>query len=206
QKNSLTSGRVPEGGTVERSVIPDLGKGPLVLSLKRPDFTNAQRIAAAIETALGGGSAKALDPAAVEVQTPADTTAVALLSKLEALEVEADLRAKVSISERTGTVVIGGQVRLKPAVVAHGGLKVTIQTTSAVAQPAPFSAGQTATVRNSFGEVEEENRKAVGVPATSSVDEVVKAINALGASPRDLVAILQALKAVGSLDADIEVL
>lgn len=206
QKNSLTSGRVPEGGTVERSVIPDLGSGPIVLSLKRPDFTNAQRIAAAIDGALGGGSAKALDPAAVEVKPPAGTLPVALLSQLEALEVEADIRARVAISERTGTVVLGGQVRLRPAVVAHGGLKVTIQTASAVAQPNPFSVGQTAIIRNSVGDVEEESRKAVGVPATSSVDELVKAVNALGATPRDLVAILQALKAVGSLDADLEVL
>ncbi|MBK7858986.1 MAG: flagellar basal body P-ring protein FlgI [Archangiaceae bacterium] len=205
QKNTLTSGRVPEGGTVERSVLPALGAGPVLLTLKRPDFTNATRIATAIDKALGDGTAKALDPAAVEVAVK-DTTPMALLAKLEAIEVEADLKAKVAISERTGTVVMGGQVRLKPAVVAHGGLKVTINTQSAVAQPAPFSVGQTALVRNSTGEVEEENRKAVGIPATTSVDDLVKAINSLGASPRDLVAILQALKAVGALDADLEVL
>lgn len=206
QKNTLTSGRVPEGGTVERAVVPVLGSGPVMLTLKRPDFTNAQRISAAIDAALGANSAKTLDAAAIEVALPADMQAVALLSKLELLEIDADLRAKVAISERTGTVVLGGMVRLKPAVVAHGGLKVTINTTSAVAQPNPFSAGQTAVVKNSFGEVEEENRKAVGVPATTSVDDLVKAVNALGASPRDLVAILQALKAVGALDADLEVL
>lgn len=205
-KNTLTSGRVPEGGTVERSVIPSIGSGPIVLTLKRPDFTNAQRIATAISASLGEGAAKALDPAAVEVAVGEGTQPMMLLSKLEAIEVEADLRAKVAISERTGTVVLGGQVRLKPAVVAHGGLKVTINTQTQVAQPAPFSVGQTATVRNSFGEVEEENRKAVGIPATTSVDDLVKAINSLGAAPRELVAILQALKAVGALDADLEVL
>jgi flagellar P-ring protein precursor FlgI len=208
QKNTLNSGRVPEGGTVERSVVPAFGAGPLLLSLKQPDFTNALRVSKAVDQVLGEGSAKALDAAAIEVTIPKDAEggAVGVLAKLEALEVDADVRARVAVSERTGTVVLGGQVRLKPAVVAHGGLRVTISTKSTASQPAPFSQGTTAVVKNTFGQVEEENRKAIGVPSTTSVDELVKALNALGAAPRDLIAILQALKAVGSLDADIEVL
>ncbi len=206
QKNTLNSGRVPEGGTIERSIVPVLGDGPLLLSLKRPDFTNAQRIANLIEKTLGAGSARAVDPAAVEVTLPKDTKAMAILSQIEALEVDADVRARVAVSERTGTVVLGGNVRLKPAVVAHGGLKVTINTVNRVSQPAPFSQGTTLATKNTFGQAEEENRKAVAVPSASSIDDIVKALNALGASPRDLIAILQALKAVGSLDADLEVL
>lgn len=209
QKNvSLTSGRVPEGGTIERAVVPAIAAGPMMLALKRPDATNAQRIAAAIDGALGKGTAKALDPAAIEVTVPPDAEGgpMAVLSKLELIEVDADVRAKVAVSERTGTVVLGGQVRLKPAVVAHGALRVTVNTTTNVVQPAPFSYGQTGSMRNSFGQVEEDNRQAVAVPNTASVSDLVKAVNAMGATPRDLVAILQALKAVGSLDAEIEVL
>jgi flagellar P-ring protein precursor FlgI len=209
QKNSPTSGRVPQGAMVEKPVLVDLGKGPVVLSLLSPDFTTASRIADAINAGLGEKSARAVDPAAVEVQVPeafkADT--VGLVAKIELLEVEADRRAKIVVSERTGTVVAGEGVRLRAAAVAHGGLHVTIQQTTDVSQPSPFSPqGQTTVARSAALSANEGSRGAVALPSAASVDDLAKALNALGAAPRDLVAILQALKAAGSLDADLEVL
>ncbi len=210
RKNHTTSASVPGGATVEKAVAPKLGEGPLTLSLRKPDFTNASRVVAAIQTALGDGSAKALDAAAVELTVPEEFKAnpVGLLAKLEGLEVQADARAKVVVSERTGTVVLGDAVRLRPAVVTHGGLRVSVSQTPVISQPnAPFSNnGRTVTVPVAQVEAQEESRGAVALPVTSTVDELVKALNLLGARPRDLIAILQALKAAGSLDAELEVL
>jgi flagellar P-ring protein FlgI len=207
RKNSPASGTVPGGATIEKSVIPNLGTGPLTLRLRRPDFTNASRIAAAVNGVLGGSGAKALDPAAVEVTVPAGQTAIELLAQLEGVEVEADSRAKVVVSERTGTVVLGETVRLRPAAVAHGGLRVSIQTSFGVSQPGAFaSSGQTVVAPSQQADAKEEEKSAVKVPKASTVDELVAALNAIGAAPRDLIAILQALKAAGALDADIEVL
>jgi flagellar P-ring protein precursor FlgI len=207
-KNQPTSGRVPAGATVEKAVAPDLGGRPLLLQLKRPDFTTASRIAAAIEGALGAGSAKALDPAAVEVAQAKDSKdSVGLLAKIEALEVDADGRARVVVSERTGTVVAGERVRIRPVAVAHGGLTVSVHEQPLVSQPNPFTQGTTATTtRVADVNAVEAQKPVVALPATASVEELVRALNLLGASPRDLVAILQAMKAAGALDADLEVL
>jgi flagellar P-ring protein precursor FlgI len=207
RKNSPSSGTVPGGATIEKSVIPTLGNGPLTLRLRRPDFTNAARITAAINGALGGAGAKALDAAAVEVAIPAGQQPTELLAQLEALEIDADTRAKVVVSERTGTVVLGESVRLRPAAVAHGGLRVSISTTFGVSQPnALATSAQTVVAPSQQADAKEEQRSAVKVPQASTVDELVTALNAIGAPPRDLIAILQALKAAGALDADIEVL
>lgn len=214
-KNTPTTGRVPGGGTVERGVVPKL-EGPLLLALRRPDFTTASRVAAAINGALGEGAARALDPAAIEVAPPADQPdVVALLAKVEALEVEADGRARVVISERTGTVVAGERVRIRPVAVAHGGLQVAIASTPLVSQPSPFSTGtpgqpgggaRTVVERSAVPTASEESRQAVALPATASVEDLARALNALGATARDLVSILQAMKAAGALDAELEVI
>lgn len=209
QKNTPTSGRIPSGATVERTVQPDLGSGPIVLSLRSPDFTTAQRIAEVVGASLGEGTAKATDPAAVEV-TPTEAlkgNPVALMAKLEALEIEAERRARVVVSERTGTVVAGENVRLRPAAVAHGGLRVTIAQRPIISQPAAFST-QGRTVETSAAQIaaEEAGKGAISMPGTASVDELVKALNSLGAAPRDLISILQALHAAGSLDAELEVI
>ncbi|MBE2252152.1 MAG: flagellar basal body P-ring protein FlgI [Myxococcus sp.] len=207
RKNSPASGTVPGGATVEKSVVPNLGTGPLTLRLRRPDFTNASRIAAGVNAALGGAGAKALDAAAVEVAVPAGQSPTELLAQLEAIEIEADSRAKVVVSERTGTVVLGETVRLRPAAVAHGGLRVSIQTSFGVSQPGAFATGgQTVVAPSQAVDAKEDEKSAVKVPKASTVDELVTALNAIGAPPRDLIAILQALKAAGALDADIEVL
>lgn len=209
QKNTPTSSTIPGGATVEKAVTPRLDTGSFTLRLKRADFTNAARIAAAIDGATGARSAKAVDAAAVEVKVPdADKDSpVVFLSRLEALTIEVDQRARVVVSERTGTIVMGENVKLRPAAVSHGGLRIAISTQFAVSQPPAFAtSGQTVVAPQQQVEAQEQQRSAVAMPAASSVDDLVKALNAIGAAPRDLVAILQALKAVGSLDADLEVM
>ena len=209
RKNTPTSSTIPGGATVERAVTPKMDTGSFTLRLKRADFTNAARIATAIEALVGAQNAKALDSAAVEVKVPdADKDSpVMFLSKLEALTIEVDQKAKVVVSERTGTIVMGENVKLRPAAVSHGGLRISISTQFAVSQPPALSySGQTVVAPVQQVEAEEAKRSAVAMPAASSVDDLVKALNAIGAPPRDLISILQALKAVGSLDAELEVM
>jgi len=209
RKNTPTAGSVPSGATVEKTVAPSLTGGTLVLRLKRADFTNAARIAAAIDASVGSPTAKALDSAAVEVTLPAGEKdlPVQFLSKLEALTIDVDQRAKVVVSERTGTIVMGENVKLRPAAVTHGGLRVAINNQFAVSQPNAFAtSGQTVVTPMQTANAQEAQRSAVSMPGASSVDDLVKALNTIGASPRDLIAILQALKAVGSLDAELEVM
>jgi flagellar P-ring protein precursor FlgI len=208
QKNQPTSGTVPAGGVIERAVMANLEKGPLVFGLKRPDFTTANRVAEAINTALKDKSARALDPAAIEVKIPAafKDQAVALITSLESLEVEADQRARIVVSERTGTVVAGERVRIRAVAVAHGGLSISVTTTPFVYQPNPLSQGKTVTAKAATVDAREKEKPVVALPATSTVEELVKALNLLGAAPRDLIAILQAMKAAGAIDADLEVI
>jgi flagellar P-ring protein precursor FlgI len=209
QKNQPTSGRVPAGATIERSVSPNLDKPTLTLGLKHPDFTTANNLAEAINKALGEEAAKAIDPAQVEIKVPAafKGKAVGLLTKLETLEVQADDRARVVVSERTGTVVAGERVRIHPVAVAHGGLSISIQANPMVFQPNAFSqGGKTVQTKQAQIEAKEKEKAMVALPATTSVEDLTKALNLLGATPRDLIAILQAMKAAGALDADLEVL
>ncbi len=208
QKNQPTSGRVPSGATVERAVTPNIEKDSLTLGLKRPDFTTANNVAEAINKLLGEEAAKATDPAAIEVKVPAayKGKAVSLITKLETLDVEADQRARVAISERTGTVVAGERVRIHPVAIAHGGMSISIQAMPVVFQPNAFSQGRTAQTKQAQIDVKEKEKPVVALPATSTVEELTKALNLLGASPRDLIAILQAMKAAGALEADLEVL
>lgn len=208
QKNQPTSGRVPSGATIERAVLPNLEKDALTLGLKRPDFTTANNVAVAINKALGEEAAKAIDPAAIEIKVPAafKGKSVALMTKIEGLDVEADERARVVVSERTGTVVAGERVRIHPVSVAHGGISISIQANPMVFQPNALSQGKTVQAKQAQIDAKEKEKPVVSLPATSTVEELTKALNLLGASPRDLIAILQAMKAAGALDADLEVL
>jgi flagellar P-ring protein precursor FlgI len=208
QKNHPTSGTVPGGATVERTVSPDLEKVPVVLGLRRPDFTTALRIADAVNKSLGEEAAKANDPALVQVKIPASWKGkvVAMLSQLEALEVDPDQRARIVVSERTGTVVAGQGVRIRAVAVAHGALSISVRQTPWASQPGPFSQGKTVSGKTAVLDAQESAKPAVALPATSSVEELVKAFNLLGVSARDLVAILQAMKAAGAIDADLEVM
>jgi flagellar P-ring protein precursor FlgI len=213
-KNTPTAGRVPGGGTIERTATPELSGTTIVFGLGRPDFTTANRVAAAINGALGGGGARALDAAAVEVIIPETYKAdpVSLVAKLEILEVEADGRARVVVSERTGTVVAGERVRIRPVAVSHGGLQVSITTQPIISQPNPtFGQNPNPNARTVVAEMatpsaSEEFHGAVALPATTTVQDLARALNTLGASARDLVSILQAMKAAGALDADLEVI
>jgi flagellar P-ring protein precursor FlgI len=210
QKNQPTSGRVPAGATVERAVMANLEKSPMVLGLKTPDFTTSNRIAEAINAALKDNTlARAADPASVEVKIPAayKGKAVALMTAIEAIEVESDQRARIVVSERTGTVVAGDRVRIHAVAVAHGGLSISIQTLPLVSQPNAFArAGKTVQTNQSNVDAKEKKQPVVALPATTTVEELVKALNLIGASPRDLIAILQAMKAAGAIDADLDVI
>lgn len=209
-RNTPTTARISQGATVERGVPSEFVKdGEIVLALKDADFTTARRIADAITKKVGKDAAQAKSPTAVHVKLPdaRKEDAVAFLAELESVEVEADGHAKVVVNERTGTVVVGGRVRLGEAAVAHGNLDVSIQTAWGVSQPRPFApGGQTAVVPQSSVDAKESDGRMRRVGATATVDELVAALNSLGASPRDLIAILQALRAAGALHADLEVL
>jgi flagellar P-ring protein precursor FlgI len=210
RRSQPTSALLPEGATVEKAVATDLGKGPLVLQLRQHDFTTANRIATAINLSLKEPAARALDPAAVEVKVPtafADNL-VGLLAQLEILEVDADQRALVVVSERTGTVVAGERVRIRPVAVAHGGLQILIREQPATPPGSlPPHGRPWSGVPGPRGEDSspESGRGALALAATGSVEELVKALNLLGATPRDLIAILEAMHAAGALDADLEV-
>jgi flagellar P-ring protein precursor FlgI len=208
RKNTPTSGRVPGGATVERAVTVDLASGPIVLALRRPDLTTASRLAAAVNQKVGPGTAKATDPAGVTVTLPEaqKEDLVGFLSSIEALEVEADQRARVVVSERTGTVVAGEGVKIRPVAVSHGGLQVRIQSQPVFSQPNPFGQGTTVQGTQDRVGASEAATGAVALPATSTVEDLAKALNLLGAGPRDLIAVLEAMKSAGALDADLEVL
>lgn len=207
QQNHPTSGRVPDGAIVERRVdAPVLGANGIFLQLREPSFVTAERIVQAIDTALGAGTAQAVDHALVKVTVPEAfrTRPVALVAQLSLLEVEADSTARVVVDERTGTVVLGAGVRISEAAVAHGNLTVEIIEQQAVSQPGALSGGTTATVNQTQVTAESQAGAVAHVNNTASLQEVVAALNALGARPRDLVSILQALRSAGALRARIE--
>ena len=207
--NHLTVGRVPRGGLVQ--VPPRPPAEPVdafQLVLHEPDFASASRVAAAINTELGADVATAVDAGAVRVKVPAPYRAsvAELLARLEPLAVDVDVPARVVINERTGTVVMGARVRISEAAVAHGSLSVRIRTRLNVSQPGPMSRGETTVTPDTTVEVEEGDAKLVALESGTTLADVVSALNALGATPRDVIAILQALRAAGALHAEIIVL
>ncbi len=209
QVNHLTAGRVPSGALVHTDVATSLPTtDTILLSLDQPDFSSAERVAASINRELGNDAARAADPATVSVRVPPQYQgAVApFIARLEPLPVDVDAIARVVINERTGTVVVGGAVRLGPAAVAHGNLSVRIETRLAVSQPAPFSQGRTTTIPQERVDVEEERNQLMLLESGTTLESVVQGLNALGASPRDIVAIMQALKAAGALRAELIIL
>lgn len=209
QVNHLTVGRVPAGALVqvgqERPLEPS---GSILLSIREPDFVTAGRLAGAINAELGGG-ARALDSATVEVAVPPDyrSSLPDLMARLEPLPLVVDTAARVVINERTGTVVVGSGVRVSAAAVAHGNLSVRITTRYGVSQPAPFSeSGQTVVVPEEQVDLREGVAQLVTLPEGTTLESVVQALNALGATPRDIIAIMQALKAAGALRAELVVI
>jgi flagellar P-ring protein precursor FlgI len=210
-RNHTTTGRVPEGALVERQVpTANLGEGPLLLNLREPSFVNASRIATAIDAALGVGTAQALDGGRVQVTGPKEyaKNPVGLLAAISVVEVEPDASARVVIDERTGTVVVGAAVRIAEVAIAQGGMTVEIQEQQLVSQPEAFTFrgnAQTAVVPKSDIKVDEKPGALAHVKASASLKELVDALNAIGARPRDLIAIFQALKSAGAMTARIEI-
>ncbi len=209
--NVPSAGRIPNGATVERTVPTDfLTNEAVVLNLHTPDFTTSSRLAAQINETMGAGTAESLDAASVRVRAPASVShRTAFVSLLENLEVEPGaVAAKVIVNSRTGTVVIGDNVRVTPAAVSHGSLVVTISERPFASQPiAPFSdAGETVVLPDSeIDVIQEEGSMFLFEPGTS-LDEIVEAVNRVGAAPGDLVAILEALKQAGALRAELVVI
>jgi flagellar P-ring protein precursor FlgI len=209
QKNFPTVGRVVQGALVEREIPFDLNrKEVLTLSLHRPDFTTAVRVVEAINTGLAGNIAATQDSGTVRIAVPAAYAGntVSLIAAIENLAVSPDAVSRVVINERTGTVIMGENVRISTVAIAHGNLSVQIKETQNVSQPLPFSAGQTRVTPESQVQVQEGRPPLFVVPTGVSIAEVVRALNALGVSPRDLIAILQALKAAGALQAELEII
>ena len=207
--NVPTAGRVPNGATIERAAPTVLGGDGFVwLNLHRPDFTTSMRMADAINATLGGGVAVAADAVTVRVSAPLDATqTVGFVSVVENIEfVPGEAPARVIVNSRSGTVVIGQHVTVSPAAVAHGNLTVTISNTTEVSQPAPFGEGETVVVPNSQIDIVQEANRMFLFDSGVSLEEIVRAINGVGAAPSDLVAILEALKEAGALRAEIIVI
>ena len=208
QKNINTVGLIPGGGIVERSIPFEFNQqDTLTLNMRTPDFSTAQQISERLNAAMGGPFAKAVDAASVEMRVPPQyrSNLVPLMASVENLEVTPDTAAKVVVDEKTGTVVLGRDVRISRAAVAHGNLQITVQESEQVSQPGPFSQGQTVVTPQTDINVREENRK-LNMLEGATLQELVDGLNAIGATPRDLISILRSLKASGSLHADLEVI
>ncbi|MBF8757324.1 MAG: flagellar basal body P-ring protein FlgI [Pseudomonas putida] len=207
--NVPSAGRIPGGATVERAVPSGFNQGnSLTLNLNRPDFTTAKHIVDKINDMLGPGVAQAIDGGSVRVTAPMDPSQrVDYLSILENLEIDpGQAVAKVIINSRTGTIVIGQNVKVSPAAVTHGSLTVTITEDPIVSQPGPFSNGQTAVVPRSRVNAQQEAKPMFKFGPGTTLDEIVRAVNQVGAAPSDLMAILEALKQAGALQADLIVI
>ncbi len=209
QINHLSGGRVPQGATVERAVPTPLHQGDSIqLDLNSGDFATARAVAQAINGAKGAGTAQALDGRVVRVRVPAEPDArVGFLADIENLPLElARPAAKVVLNPRTGSIVLNQAVALAPCAVAHGSLSVTISSTPVVSQPGPLSGGQTVVSEKADIQVASQGGALISLPAGAQLADVVKALNSLGATPQDLLAILQAMKSAGALQAEIEVI
>ncbi len=207
-KNFPTVGRIPNGATLKFDHdVEFINQGSLELVLRHPDFTTAQRIAEVVSSITPGG-AIARDAGTVEVLIPSDVLEVGLssqfISSIESLRVTPEQRARVVVNERTGTVVIGGEVMISTAIVAHGNLTVRVGSSLGVSQPEAFSpAAETVVIEDVQVEVEEKAASMILVPQTTSVQELADVLNQLGASPRDLISILEALQSLGSLQMEL---
>jgi flagellar P-ring protein FlgI len=209
QVNHLSAGRIPGGATVERAVATPLNQGEtLQLDLNSADFATARSVVGAINTRFGAGTAQAIDGRVVRVRMPASSDArVAFLADMENLPVEQSTpAARVVVNARTGSIVMNQSVTLGPCAVAHGNLQVTISSTPVISQPGPLSGGQTVVAEKNDIQLKQEPGSLISLPAGTRLTDVVKALNSLGATPADLLAILQAMKSAGALMAELEVI
>ena len=209
QVNHLSAGRVPKGAQVERSVPSPINEGnSITLGLNQTDFQTADKVVRAINQRMGSGTATALDGRTVQVNAPADPgSRVRMIAEIQEMPIEVSKpAAKVVINARTGSIVLNQAVTLGPCAIAHGNLSITISTTPVISQPAPFSQGQTVVAQRSDIQVKQEPGQVISMPNSPQLTDVVRALNSLGATPQDLLAILQAIKAAGAMDAELEVI
>ncbi|MBC8745425.1 MULTISPECIES: flagellar basal body P-ring protein FlgI [Paraburkholderia] len=209
QVNQLAAGRITSGAIVERSVPTAVSQaGTMQLDLNDMDYDTTQRVVAAIDNAFGGGTATALDGRTIQLRAPADPQQqVSFMAQLQNLEVRpAQAAAKVILNARTGSIVMNQMVSLQNCAVAHGNLSVVINTQPVVSQPGAFSNGRTVVAQQSQIQMKQDNGALKLVNAGANLADVVKALNALGATPADLMSILQAMKAAGALRADLEII
>jgi flagellar P-ring protein precursor FlgI len=209
QVNHLAAGRIPAGATVERIVeSPFANADKLKLELFSGDFSVARRVAAAINNQIGTGTARALDARNIEVKVPEGAEArVAFMADIENLVIDSTgAAARIIVNARTGSVVMNQAVTLEPAAVAHGNLSVTISSSPVVSQPNALGQGQTVVAEKTDIQIKQDDGKIILLPAGAKLTDVVKALNTLGVTPQDLLAILQAMKAAGALRADLEII
>lgn len=209
QINHLSAGRIPQGAQVERAVPTPINDGDTIkLGLNTTDFQTASQVVKAINNRHGAGTAMALDGRTVEVRAPVNPGArVGFIADIEELNLPTNKpAAKVVINARTGSIVMNQAVTLGPCAVAHGNLAITIDSTPVVSQPGAFSQGQTVVAEKTNINVTQEPGKVIRVPASPQLSDVVRSLNTLGATPQDLLAILQAIKAAGALNAELEVI
>lgn len=206
QLNHPTTARVPLGAMVEREVpVPLEGVDHITLMLNETDFKSAEAIAGGIDKEIGAGTAHVVDSGTVEVRVPSGEDVPQLLSRVEAIEVPFFPRAKVVVNERTGTVVIGGSVVLQPVSILHGGLAVNIVTEFEVSQPASLGVGTTQTVQQTHLDARDKPVNRIELKQGATVDDLVGSLQLIGASARDVISILQAMKSAGALEAELEV-
>lgn len=205
--NAPNGGSIPNGAIVERAVAGASRTGPVTLNLHESDFTTAARVVSAINSAFGPGRAQAVDGVTIEVMPPAGGDRIAFLSQLESLDITPGAAAaKVIVNARTGTVVMGGSISVLPAAVSHGSLTVSIIESALISQPAAFGRGDTAVVPQSTVEMQQDGGRMFMFKGGTSLESIVRAVNAVGAAPGDIVAILEALKRAGALRAELEVI
>ncbi len=208
-KNHLLAARIAGGATVEREIPMDLnGKKKLTMALFSPDFTTALRVSNKINRIMGEGIAKAVDSGTVELKIPEifKGNVAKFLSDVEIIDVAPDSPAKIVVNEKTGTVVIGENVKISRVAVSHGNLSISIKESLNVSQPGPFSKGKTVVTPDTGIEIREENDRLMIVHGGSTIGELVKALNAIGVTPRDLISIFQSIKAAGALQAELEII
>jgi len=195
-RNHALSGRIPGGGFLENELQGgDIYTEELSILLREPDFTTSNNIVNAVNTTLGDGTASAVGAAEIKITVPQGQENIgAFIAQLEAIEVQKDVAARVILNERTGTIVAGSTVRISPVTIAHGSLNITIRSFPIISQPTPFSMGETKVFNNLVPTVQQEGNNAIAIQGASNVDEVAAALNSLQVSPRDIIAIFQALK------------
>jgi len=209
-KNHTAAGRIPQGAIIARDMVTNLQQDQSGFSyvLTSPDYKTAAHLAIALNKKFGGGTARALDAETIRVNLPSryvnDT--VNFLADASDLRLDADSLAKVVVNERTGTIVLGGDIKLAPVAIAHGNLSLTITTTNTAVPAGPFTNAPTVTQTNTRVEAKENGRKLIYINGAATLAQVVRALNTIGVSPRDLIAIVQALRESGSLQADVEII